>query len=251
MPTKIFPAYLFLGEEDFLKEEAIEKIKSGFLSAGTQGLNYSVFYARDKDFNLSEMLDSLNTLPFLSKKRLVVLKDADAVPADSRQAVISYLQGPRETSIFVIESPLPAIKGDFLLALSKCAQLVYYRRLTDSGLNTWLIKKAASSGKKIAGDAIDTIKENSTGGLRTLSFVMDNVILYTGKRQVVTKQDVEKLTGVSPSHTAFDLIASLEKKDAKKQRRLQTDADPEQEAADPEQESATLEAENDRQTPQE
>ena len=92
--------------------------------------------------------------------------------------------------------------------------------MTDSGINTWLVKKAALSGKKIARDAIDTIKENSTRDLRTLSFAMDNIILYTGKRQVVTKQDVENLTGASPSHTAFDLIASLEKKDAKKALRI-------------------------------
>ncbi len=215
MPTKIFPAYLLLGEEDFLKEEAVEKLKAKFLSSQTKDLNYSVFYAREKDFNLKEMLEGLNTLPFLSKKRVVVLKDADSLAAPQKESVLFYLRNPRESSVFVIESRSPVIKGEFLLEASKLAQLVYYRRLTDPALNTWLIKKAGSSGKKISLEAVNAIKEGLPNDLRTLSSNMDNIILYIGKRPLVTAKAVEKIIGVNPSHTAFDLIRGIEKKDAR------------------------------------
>ena len=220
MPTKILPAYLFLGEEDFLKEEAIDKLKAAFLCTQTKELNYSVFYAKDKNFNLSEMLNSLDTLPFLSKKRLVVLKGADSLPASLRPHILSYLRNPKESSIFVIESPSPAIKGDFLLGISKHAQLVYCRKLTDSDINARLVKRANSRGKRILPDAIEAIKENLPRDLRMLYSNIDNIILYIGKRHLITKQDVEALIGVSPSHTAFDLMGSLEKKDARKALRV-------------------------------
>ena len=220
MPTKILPAYLFLGEEDFLKEEAIEKLKSGFLSTQTKELNYSVFYAKDKNFNLNEMLNNLSTLPFLSKKRLIVLKDADSLPAALRQPVLSYLCNPKESTIFVIESPSPVIKGDFLLEVSRHAQLVYCRRSTDSDINARLAKKASLCGKRILPEAIEAIKENLPRDLRMLYSNIDNIILYIGKKHVITKQDVERVLGISPSHTAFDLIASLEKKDARKALRV-------------------------------
>lgn len=216
MPTKAFPAYLFLGEEDFLKEESVEKLKSMFLSKETKDLNYSVFYGKDKDVNLKEMLDTVNTQPFLSKKRLVVLKDADSLPPAFKQSVISYLRSPKESSVLVIESTAPVIKGEFLLEASKLAHLVYYRRLTDSELNVWLAKKAGSSLKKISPEAINAIKENLPNDLRILSSHMDNIVLYIGKRHLITSEDVDKVIGVSPSHTAFDLIGSIEKKDVKK-----------------------------------
>ncbi|MEE8317384.1 MAG: DNA polymerase III subunit delta [Candidatus Omnitrophota bacterium] len=220
MPTKNFPAYLFLGEEDFLKEEAVEKLKSGFLDPKTSDLNYSIFYGREKNFELSQMLDSLNTLPFLSKRRLCVLKDADSLHADGKRSILFYLRNPKQSSIFVIESPSPVIKGEFLLEVSRSAHLVYHRRLRDPAIDTWLIKKAGLSGKKISKEAIGTIKESLPNHLRVLFSNMDNVILYVGKRSLIARQDVEKVIGVSPSHTTFDLINSLEKKDAKKALRI-------------------------------
>lgn len=214
MPPKIFPAYLFLGEEDFLKEDEVNKLKSESLAGNTQELNYSIFYAKEKNFNIREMLDALNTLPFLSEKRLVVLKDSDSLTASAKESILSYLQKPQGSTVLVIESGSPVIKGEFLLKASKLARLCYFRRLTDAGIDAWLVKKAGLAGKKIAGDAINEIKESLPNDLRILSSSMDNIILYVGKRPAIAKQDVEKLIGANPSHTVFDLMDAIEKKNA-------------------------------------
>ncbi|MBU1006248.1 MAG: DNA polymerase III subunit delta [Candidatus Omnitrophica bacterium] len=216
MPTKMFPAYLFLGEEDFLKEEAVEKLKSVFLDASAKDFNYSVFYGKDKDLDFRGMMDNLNTVPFLSKKRLVVLKDADSLLAAFKESVLLYLQNPKASSIFVIGSPAPKIKEGFLLKASKLAHLVYYNRLYGSGLDAWITNKAGASGKKIAIDAINAIKEALPNDLMVLSSSMDSIILYTGARDLITKRDVENIAGSSPSHTAFDLMGSIVKRDAGK-----------------------------------
>jgi len=216
MPTKDFSTYLFLGEEDFLKEEAVEKLRSRFLDKGAKDLNYSVFYGKDKRCVVLGMLEALNTLPLLSERRLVVLKDADSLALSEKESVISYLRSPKNSSLFIIESPHPFIKGGFLLEASKHAHLVYYRRLTESGLSAWISKKAGLSGKKISLDAIGAVKESLPNDLRLISSNMDNIILYIGKKTFITKQDVEAVIGRSPLHTAFDLIESIEKKDVKK-----------------------------------
>jgi len=216
MPTKELSTYLFLGEEDFLKEEAIEKLRSKFLSKGSKDLNYSVFYAKDKRRSIREMLDALNTSPILSERRFVVLKDADSLLADEKESVISYLHNQKKSSLFVIESQLSVIKGKFLLEASNNAHLVYYRCLTDSGISAYLVKKSGLSGKKISNDAINVIKEALPNSLRIISSNMDNIILYIGNRNFITKQDVENVIGKSPLHTAFDLIDSIEKKNVKR-----------------------------------
>ena len=88
MPTKELTSYLFLGEEDFLKEIELKKLKSRFLENTTRDLNYNVFYAKDKDFRLKEMLDILNTAPFMSPKRFVILKDVDALSDSDKESVL-------------------------------------------------------------------------------------------------------------------------------------------------------------------
>ena len=215
MPAERPPVYLFLGEEDFLKEEAVEKLKATLLGAKIDYLNYSIFYGGEKEFNPEEMFNALDTLPFLSKKRLVVLKDADLAPSPVKEAILSYLSHPKESAVFVVESALPVIKGEFILAVSKMAQLVYYRRLKDAEIDAWLVKRAAAHGKKILPEAVKALKENIPNSLRMLSSDMDNIILYVGARHLIEKGDVDAVIGISPSHSAFDLIDSIEKKDVK------------------------------------
>jgi DNA polymerase-3 subunit delta len=155
-------------------------------------------------------------MPFLSKKRLVVLKDADALSGLNAKGILSYLGNPKESSIFIIESNLPAIKGGFILEISRLARLVYFRRLKGPAIDDWLVKKAVSAGKKILPQAVSAIKENLSNDLRAFSFAMDNLIMYIGRRETITKEDVEKVIGISASHTVFDLMDTIKKRNAKK-----------------------------------
>ena len=124
MPAKELTSYLFLGEEDFLKETELGKLKARFLENSTKDLNYSVFYAKEKDFRLKEMLDILNTVPFVSPKRFVVLKEADSLTESDKESVLFYLRNPQESSIFIIDSKSTKIKEGFILEASKLAKLV-------------------------------------------------------------------------------------------------------------------------------
>ncbi len=216
MPTRDLTSYLFLGEEDFLKEMELGKLKARFLENATKDLNYSVFYAKDKDFKAKGLLDLLNTAPFMSPRRFVILKDTDSLPESDKASVLFYLQNPRDTSIFVMDSKANKIREGFILEASKLARLVRTAKLTDSELASWISKKARVSGKRISVDAINLIKENLPNDLYVLSSAMDNLILYTGTRPDIKRQDVEKVIYVAPMKTSFDLLDAIEKKDAKR-----------------------------------
>jgi len=215
MPTKELTSYLFLGEEDFLKEAELAKLKSKFLENTVRDLNYNVFYAKEKDFKLKEMLDILNTAPFMSPKRFVILKDSDSLPEDGKESVLFYLKNPRDSSIFVIDSKSAKIKEGFILEASKLAKLVRVARLTDAEISTWISKQARMAGKKISADAAKLMKENLPNDLHVLYSCIGNLILYAGKRPDITKQDVEKVIYVAPLKTSFDLLDAIEKKDVK------------------------------------
>jgi DNA polymerase-3 subunit delta len=215
MPTKELTSYLFLGEEDFLKEAELARLKSKFLEKSTRDLNYSVFYAKEKDFKLKEMLDILNTSPFMSPKRFVILKDADSLTDTAKESVLFYLKNPRDSSIFVIDSKSARIKEGFILEASKLAKLVRAARLMDAEVNAWILKQVRSAGKKISVDAVNMIKENLPNDLHVLFSGINNLILYMGKRPDITKQDVEKIIYVAPLKTSFDLLDAIEKKDVK------------------------------------
>ncbi len=216
MPTKELTSYLFLGDEDFLKEAELKKLKSRFLENSTRDLNYDVFYAKDKDFKVKDMLDILNTEPFMSPKRFVILKDADSLSDSDKESALFYLKNPKNSSIFIMDSKALKIKEGFILEASKLAKLARLTRLTDSDISIWISKRVRAAGKKINMDAINLIKENLPNDLHILSSSVDNLILYAGKRPEITKQDVEKVIYVAPLKTSFDLLDAIEKKDAKR-----------------------------------
>ena len=215
MPTKELASYLFLGEEDFLKETELKKLKSRFLENSTRDLNYNVFYAKDKDFKLKEALEILNTAPFMSPKRFVILKDADSLSDSDKESVLFYLKNPKDTSILIIDSKSSKIKEGFVLEASKLTKLVRSARLIDSEINMWISKRVRAAGKKISAEAINLIKENLPNDLNILCSSVDNLMLYAGKRPEITKKDVEKVIYVAPLKTSFDLLDAIEKKDVK------------------------------------
>lgn len=220
MPTAQPSNYLILGDEDFLKEEALKEITSKFLEPATKDLNYSVFHAKDKDFDIKEMLDVLNTAPFIARQRIVVLKDADMLHQAGKDSVILYLKNPSAGSVFIIESGATRIKDEFLLEASRLAHLITKRRLTDAEIDVWLAKRSRAENKRLQKDAIGVIKENLPHDLSIISSYVDSLMLYTGKRPAITRNDAEKIIGVISLDTGFDILNAIEKKDAKKALRI-------------------------------
>lgn len=220
MPTAQPSNYLILGDEDFLKEEALKEITSKFLEPATKDLNYSVFHAKDKDFDIKEMLDVLNTAPFIARRRIVILKDADMLHQAGKDSVILYLKNPSAGSVFIIESGATRIKDEFLLEASRLAHLITKRRLTDAEIDVWLAKRSRAENKRIQKDAIGVIKENLPHDLSIISSYVDSLMLYTGKRPAITRNDAEKIIGVISLDTGFDILNAIEKKDTKKALRI-------------------------------
>ena len=68
----IKPVQVFIGEETLLLEEAIARLKAGLDE--NAALN-SAAYNAEENLNVDQIVDLLNTLPFLSDRRLVIIRN--------------------------------------------------------------------------------------------------------------------------------------------------------------------------------
>ena len=64
--------YLFHGPEEFIKKSAMDKIRESILPAGLEILNEAVMDAP----GARQVIESAETLPVMSDKRLVIVKDS-------------------------------------------------------------------------------------------------------------------------------------------------------------------------------
>lgn len=205
--------YLLLGDEDFLKEEEIARIKDKYLKKETFHLNYNVFYAKDKELDIKVVLDTLNTLPFLSEKRVILIRDVDELNQFQKELLISYLESPQRFSCLILDSKVSKIQNGFLLEVSKHSKVIYCRSLRDEELDSWIFKRARSFGKRLTTEAISVIKDNLSSNLMVISRLLENLNLYTGSRQQITKEDVERLAGRGVGNTTFELVDAIGSKD--------------------------------------
>ncbi len=205
--------FLLLGDEQFLKDEEVARIKARYLKKETFDLNYNVFYAKDKELDIKLVLDALNTLPFLSEKRVVIIRDVDELAQFQKELLISYLESPQRFSCLILDSKSSKIQNGFLLEVSKHSKVVYCRPLRDEELDNWIFKKVRSFGKRITNEAISSIKENLSSNLMMVSRLLENLSLYIGSRQQITKEDVEKLAGRALGNTTFELVDAMGSKD--------------------------------------
>ncbi|HAE91727.1 MAG TPA: DNA polymerase III subunit delta, partial [Tissierella sp.] len=69
----LLSVYLFVGAEEYLMNEAIESLKERYIDESLEALNYMIIDGKEMKFD--NILNACETLPFMSSKKLVVIKD--------------------------------------------------------------------------------------------------------------------------------------------------------------------------------
>ena len=97
---KISPVYFLAGEESFLLEDSLKRIEK---VVNTDDLNREIFQATECSGN--DILNSVETLPFLTDKRIVILKMANKLKNDDFKIITKIIENPVDTACFIIIFP--------------------------------------------------------------------------------------------------------------------------------------------------
>lgn len=202
--------YLFLGRENALKGEALEEVKKQALSGGDADLNSSVFYS--DQFDPQGFQDAVNTQPFLSPKRFVVIKNADKLPKEAKGPVAEYAKNGFESTVLVITadmSPKEAADDPFLSGLSQYAKVKNFSSPEGADLRSYISERAASYGKQIGNDSIDLLTGKIGNDIGYVRMALEKLANYTGDRKVIEKKDVENLVGRSLEESVFEMTDAM------------------------------------------
>ncbi len=206
--------YLLVGKEDFLKKEFIQNLqKSLFPKSQGLELNYQEFYAKEQP--LSAVTGFLQTMPFLSEKRLALLWDIDDLPADEKDTLLVYAENPSPTGVLVLLSgESSAKKNSFLRELSTKASLVNCYTPFDRDLPPWIENHAKKLGKRIDRESISFLIEQRGSDLNQLHSALEQLALYIHPKDQITAKDVKALLGKSVEADVFSLVDTLLDKNA-------------------------------------
>jgi DNA polymerase-3 subunit delta len=217
---KISPVYLLAGEESYFINMCLNKIEK---LAYADDLNREVFYASES--SAKDILNALQTLPFLSETRVVIVKDVNKMKAIDAERLTGYLSNIIETSSLVLlyfgnyKKETVAKRKEFInkcIASKNCIS-INCRKQYENEVKQFIKNEFAQKGKEISYDVISRIIEENGTDLSNISNEIEKLSLFVGKnRKDITQEDLEKISGHTKETNIYALSSDIETRDFKK-----------------------------------
>lgn len=216
--------YLFYGQESYLIEDSVKKIKKSFDKL-IEGINF----VKIDETNVNQLISDIETPCFGFEKKLIVVKDEGLFKKDGKkksssnnalsEKVADYIKEnydniKHDTVIVFIESEVD--KNKLFKTIEECGKVVNYEPLKLPELIK-RIKSICSAYKvEIADYDAQYIVECCGTNLRDIINEIRKLIEFAGENGKIIKKDIDLLTTKQIDSVIFDLTDSLGKKDIKK-----------------------------------
>lgn len=119
MVKKESSAYLLVGQESHFVDQIIAKIKEEFLPKQLQDFNLNRLYANG--LNLKGLQERLLCLPFKSRRRIIVIRNAQQLARSIKEFLIDYLRHPQKEILLIIEIDKRDPKDEFVNSVARYA----------------------------------------------------------------------------------------------------------------------------------
>ncbi|MDT8322941.1 MAG: DNA polymerase III subunit delta [Bacteroidota bacterium] len=224
------PVYLLYGEEDFLIEQRANELRTAALGDGDPSFNYDVF--RGTDHQAEDVTVAANGFPFMSEKRVVLVREADAFL--KKPVLASYVQQPSPDTVLILcaaslkpsrRKKAPAKKtatADVLFTVNQMekaspplAAAVEYKALRDREAQEWITHELQRQGKRITPEACTIMHALRGNNTRELASEIDKLLTAIPDRQTLEPDDVYLHLGASKQYNAFALTNAIMARDGR------------------------------------
>lgn len=214
--------YLFTGVEEYLKDECVELTKKKYIDESLESLNYIRLNGKTSTFD--ELINSCETLPFMSRKKLVVLEDISSFftnESNNTEEVYDYLENLGDhVCLILFDSNNELKKTTKVYRRYKKANLVVqFDKLKGNALNRRIEKEVNKYDLGISTSNINYLTNKSSYFSKTTDstfYDLENEIrkiVGYAKGKEVTKEEIDIVMLKSLDNNIFDLLSSINKGD--------------------------------------
>ena len=185
---------------DDLLEELVspEQWTTGFLSADAN------------EVPASEVFDELRTLPFLTQKRVVLVRDADKFVSRNRELLEKYFDNPSPTGILILTVRNWDSRTKLAKKLPESGELIKITQPKSWQVPSRLIQYASDAhDKTLSKSAAEMLIQLTGEELVGLYGEIDKLALFVEKKKVITAEQVASLTGNNRLFDIFNVIDSI------------------------------------------
>ena len=201
---RVSPVYVLSVDEPLIAQRLCAALLSAVVPAAMRAFNHEVIEAGTSSGGA--IASATRTIPMLGGKRLIVVRDADALGAEGLDALRPCLENPSPQTVLVllcakVDGRLKffaeAKKRSFLFELSAPKQVV-----------PWIQEEARRAGVALKPDAVRRLADVVGKDLGRLASCLEQLSLYAGER-AVTAEDVDELVAETRESTVFELANAI------------------------------------------
>jgi len=203
--------YLFFGEEDFLIDENIKRIKAEYANPST-----SIETLDGGNLTPELFSGALQTSPLLGEEKLVIVRDFKPTAENQDQIIAAIRNIPSGVQVIFQADDIDS-RSKLYKLINEAGEAVEFKTFApweQYELCGWIKEEARRQGKKMTDAAARLLSEISGSNLRQLSSEIAKIAAYTGERQEIGEDDVSKLA-LPGEANVFSLLDALRNKDLK------------------------------------
>lgn len=189
----------FIGDNAYAREKAAKEFIDGFVGAhGAHSVDR--FIATDIEPNT--LSGAVTTSPFLSQRRLIIIRDVSAnkVLAEKFEDI---LQQTADTSdLVIIESHVDG-RSKYLQILRKMTDCREFAHLDVQELSAWAVEYAASQQGALTRQDAQYLVERVGTNQQLVGQEIDKLLLYNPE---ITKSSIDVLTEYTPQSSIFAML---------------------------------------------
>lgn len=207
--------FLFYGDERFLIDEHVEKIKNMIVPKELETVNFTVLDG--KTVPVDDIINSARTVPMLTDKRMVLIVDArffqekggsskvDAKKTAENDILIEFLQElPAYTYLLFIAQSVDKRKKLFKF-IHKNGVVREFSPLSQREKTNWIQQRLSVFGKK-AEVSIAAYIAQYTHGLYQTDSELKKLISYAVDKSNIEQVDIDAVFSKTLENSIFDLI---------------------------------------------
>ncbi len=202
-------AYIFYGEESYLREYYLGELRKKLVPAGFEEFNYH--RAEGKDLTVQDLVEMAEAMPMMAERTLIVSVDFDLfkLNEEQREKLIAFLDDipPYACVVFVYDTveykPNRTMKKLYK-AVSDHVETVEFRAADSSDLVVWIARRFKALGKEIDRQTAEYLIFTCGGLMTGLVPEIAKIGAYA-KGKTITQRDIDAVADPVLSAEVFKL----------------------------------------------
>ena len=206
VPAK--PIYAVHGDDAFLRRESLETIAKVALGGGGEtGDEMAVSRFQGDQASLASVLDEVRTLPFLARRRVVVVEGADPFVTAHRRELETYAERPSAAGTLVLSVKTWPSTTKLAKQVEKVGLAIECKGPNERELVPWLVRLALSRYKAhLENDAARLLIELVGPEAGLLASEVEKLSVYVGTRGKIHRDDVARMVGAGRIETIWKTL---------------------------------------------